>query len=415
VARFEPFRGLRYDPRLPLDLVVSPPYDVIDPQGRARLAARHPANAVHVELPDPADGEARYHRAAARFASWMADGTLRSEPTPCYYVYAMRPPAHAPVLGVIGALGLEPFGTGVLPHERTIARDRSDRLCLLAATRANLSPIWVLSLAESLEALLAPPGCPPDATATDDEGVLHELWAVSDPEVLRELEAAVAQAPVVVADGHHRYETALDYAERCRQAGPLRGDFDAIMAFLQPLRGGTAAIRPIHRTVVHPDGVPALHAALTRAFELVRVSLERSELRRRLDEGEGPWLVTEDAAWRLVPWPEAQPVVQGPQAEPPDTPDAVAIADALEGLTGLETSYVDDAAAALEAVAADKADAALLVRPVAARTIERYARAGLRFPPKTTYFWPKPRAGMVYRRLEDAPADLSIEPPGAAN
>ncbi len=150
MPRFEPFAGLRYDPaRVDLSTVLAPPYDVVGPEERARLAARHSANSIRVELPeaDHRAGLDRYQGAAAQLAIWTDDGILRRDPAPVFYAYRMTDVDGHATNGVIGALGLDDGSTAtILPHEQTLPKAKSDRLELLRATRTNLSPIWGLSL-----------------------------------------------------------------------------------------------------------------------------------------------------------------------------------------------------------------------------------------------------------------------------
>ncbi|HZU79439.1 MAG TPA: DUF1015 domain-containing protein, partial [Acidimicrobiales bacterium] len=237
MPRFEPFSGLRYDSSVPLDAVIAPPYDVVGPEERAELAARHAANAILVELPadDPSSGRDRYANAAAILEQWIKEGVLRRDDAPAFYAYRMTAVGGDHTAGVIGALGCEPVGGDILPHEQTIPKDKSDRLDLLRACKANLSPIWGLSLTDGLSALYEQTG-PPDASATDDEGTVHELWVVDDPAVVDAIRVSVGSAPVVIADGHHRYETALRYRDELRARGervPVGADY--VLAYLVAL------------------------------------------------------------------------------------------------------------------------------------------------------------------------------------
>jgi uncharacterized protein (DUF1015 family) len=162
VPRFEPFAGLRYDPAIPLDKVIAPPYDIVDPGERARLADRHLANAIHVELPvdDPRTGLDRYQSAAAHLVRWTEDGVLQRDAAPAFYAYRMTVPGGGTTTGVIGALGCDPAGADVLPHEQTMPKDTTDRLDLLRACRTNISPIWGLSLSGGLSKTFEPDGPP---------------------------------------------------------------------------------------------------------------------------------------------------------------------------------------------------------------------------------------------------------------
>ena len=188
VPDFFAFAGLRYDcdtAGTGLEMLVAPPYDVIDEERRAALEAADPHNAVRLLLPrdERAEGD-RYQRAAAALDTWERSGVLRADASPRFYSYRMqfRDPHGAArhTRGVIGALALpEPGDTSVLPHERTAAKAKSDRLALLRATRANVDPIWGLSLAAGLTELIEPDVVL--ATSTDADGVLHELGAIDDP------------------------------------------------------------------------------------------------------------------------------------------------------------------------------------------------------------------------------------------
>ena len=206
VPCFEPFRGLRYSPqKAPIGQVMAPPYDVISSVQRVHFASRHPANAVLVELPEPdlMGGRDRYRVAADLFMRWQSDGTLRPDPVPCLYPYRMTDTAGRTTTGVMGALGLPEPGheSDILPHEQTLPKPKSDRLDLLRATRANLSPIWGLSMHHGLTATFDPTDDAPTADAYDDEGVRHQLWVLDDRDAIEAIAAGVAAAPVVIADG----------------------------------------------------------------------------------------------------------------------------------------------------------------------------------------------------------------------
>ena len=194
MPRFAPFRGLRYRPDVaPIAQVIAPPYDVISPTERVHLASRHPANAVLVELPeaDLTRGRDRYTVATDLFMQWQTDGVLVEEPETSLYPYRMTDTSGRTTTGVIGALGLAEPGqeSDILPHEQTLPKPKSDRLDLLRATRANLSPIWGLSMAPGVTATFDPSDDEPVADTYDDDGVRHQLWVLSDPDAV----AAVAR------------------------------------------------------------------------------------------------------------------------------------------------------------------------------------------------------------------------------
>lgn len=394
MARFEPFVGLRYDEQLPLDKVIAPPYDVVGPSERAELAARHPANAIHVELPedDPDTGLDRYHHAAELLASWRSGGVLRPDHGPAFSVYRMVPPTGTPTTGVIGALGCEPPGGDVLPHEQTIPKDTTDRLDLLRACRANLSPIWGLSLAEGLSRRYQPDG-PPDVEATDDDGVRHQLWVVDDPTTMASITDAVASAPVVIADGHHRYQTACTYQAERRAAGDGPGGHDLVMALVVELAEDQLAVGPIHRSVSGLGG-EALLEAVRRWFDTVHAGPADESVVAATGDAQALALVTAEDVWLLTPKEEAY------DAAGSDL-DSSLVALAVAGAPGASTAHHHSWQEAVAAVHSGEADAAVLLRPVTVAQIAAWAHERRQMPPKSTYFFPKPRTGMVYRPLGD--------------
>jgi uncharacterized protein (DUF1015 family) len=393
VPPFRPFPGIRYAAELPLDVVTSPPYDVIDGAERAALAASDRANAVHVDCPvgdlgttSTAGGDAIavdvYAEAGATFEAWRADGTLVTDDRPTFTLYRMsftdEAGRHRATTGVLGALVLErPGEGGILPHERTTPKAKSDRLDLLRATRANLSAIWGLSLASGLSKLLDPPG-DPIGDLTDDDGVRHQVWRLDDPEACEAIAAAVAAEPVVIADGHHRFETCLAYRD---EASPDAPGADATLCFVVELADDQLTVQPIHRLLSGlPDG-----------FD-VAAALGEHYLVEPVDEvapGERG-LVTPGGSHRLTP------------RVTDDRLDTVRLDEALAALPEHDLAFQHGVANVLAAVASGRAQAGVLLPPVGVPEITQVAEGGERMPPKTTFFWPKPRTGMVFRSLSEA-------------
>ncbi|HEY5023423.1 MAG TPA: DUF1015 domain-containing protein [Acidimicrobiales bacterium] len=396
MPRFRPFLGLRYDKSLPLDKVIAPPYDVVGPEERAVLAARHRANAIHVELPvqDTRTGLDKYRSAAQIFATWRADGVLVAEAEPAFYAYRMTVPGGGSTTGVIGALQCEEPGGDILPHEQTIPKDKSDRLDLLRACRANLSPIWGLSLSRGLAAAYEPDG-DPRAEAVDDDGVTHALWVLDAPGTVEEIMRAVEAAPVVIADGHHRYETALTYqAERHAARHGEGGDDDLVMALVVELSEGQLSVGPIHRTIAAvPAGLDVVEL-FGRWFDTVHAGPPDDALVESVAQSRALALVTEQGVWLLTPREQTY-------AEAGSDLDSSLVALATDAVPEATVAYVHDWRAAVADVTAGRADAALLLRPVTVDQISEWAHARRRMPPKSTYFYPKPRTGMVFRTVEE--------------
>jgi uncharacterized protein (DUF1015 family) len=404
VPRFEPFTGLRYRldalrrRGLSLDDVIAPPYDVIDAAEREALAGRSPYNAVQVELPvdDPDRHLDRYQAASQLLDAWRAEDVIGEDDEPSFYRYRMsysdEHGAARQTSGVIGALGLAvPGEADVLPHERTMPKPKGDRLQLLRECRANLSPVWGLALAPGLSQA-ADTAEQPVAAATDSDGVVHELWRITERRAVEAINASVTSAPVVIADGHHRFETALAYREERRAAtGGLPGDYDMVMALVVELAEDQLVVRPIHRLIAGvPDGFDLPEALGSRLY----VShLDHPAPRHLASEiaGEAAMgLVTKAGTWLLRPRPETV-------AAAGIDVDSGLLDVALAELPAHDVTYEPSWDRAIDAVERGAAQAAVLLRPAQVTTIAEAAHKGLRMPPKTTFFHPKPRTGMVFR------------------
>ncbi len=406
MALFQPIPGIRYDTdRVDLADVLAPPYDVVDDDARARLEARSPYNAVSVELGRVGADDDRYEQATRHFDDWLAQGVLVIDEEPSFYVYRMgwhdEAGAAHQTTGIIGGLELSlPEEGQVLPHERTMGKPKGDRLRLLRSCRANLSPVWALSLADGLTELCQVSG-PPVGRATDEDGVHHRLWRVTQPGVVSAIAAAVGSAPVVIADGHHRYETALAYREERRAAtGGAGGDYDLLLALVVELTEDQLQVEPIHRLIAGlPDDFD-LVGALARVFDVQPVAAPADAdgpawLTTRMDTEGALALVVGERAWLLRPRSLADGTVAA------DEPDAIVLDAALANLPDHVLDFHQSADVVLDMVQAGKAQSAVLVRPVAVRQIAAAAREGHRMPAKTTFFAPKPRTGLVFRRLDD--------------
>jgi uncharacterized protein (DUF1015 family) len=416
VPQFLPFRGIRYDTgpdRGRVGAVVAPPYDVIDDDERALLLDRDPHNAVRLILPE---GDDRYDAAATEFRTWQREHTLRRDPRPAFYLYRMRFADHdgraRQTLGVVGALTLpEPGDDSVLPHERTLPKAKSDRLSLLRATRANFDPIWGLSLTAGLSGLLEPPASG-GVACTDDEGVEHTLWPLTDADRLDAVTRAVGSSRLVLADGHHRFETALAYRDEMRARAEPSGGADAIMALVVELADEQLTVRPIHRLVTGMLPGSDLRAALRDAFTILdagpntRDSVEA--LRRRMHVEGGLGVVDGAGLALAIPRPEAADAALAALAEPVRHVDASVfeelIVPVLATLGSPGIVYRHDAVEVAALVDKGAADAAVLLRPADVEQIRAAALAGDRMPQKTTFFHPKPRTGLVFRSLDDAVA-----------
>lgn len=408
MPRFEPFAGLRYQPSSwgsdvsRLDEVIAPPYDVIDQEERDRLAARSLYNSVRVELPEDDQQQRldRYQVASHLMTAWRQSGVLAQESQPCFYGYRMSftdgDGIDRQTTGVIGGLEVGVPGEGdVLPHERTMPKPKGDRLYLIRACRANLSPVWGLSLSQGLTSAIDLDAAP-DATAADDEGVIHELWLIQDPADVATISKLISSEPVVIADGHHRFETALAYAKERREAKHGQpGDYDLVMTFMVELIEDQLTVRPIHRLITEVGAQVDLPKLLGEHFDMEpwhgRVG---GELIRAMDEKGGPALLTRNGAFLLRAKPRTV-------SSAGDDLDSSHLEHALTSLPSHELRYEPSWSRVASEVQAGPAQAGVLLRPATVAQIARWARSRRKMPPKTTFFQPKPRTGMVFRPVVD--------------
>jgi uncharacterized protein (DUF1015 family) len=433
VPEIRPFRALRYDPESVGDIaaVVAPPYDVIDPENEARLLARHPKNVVRLDLPSIAPGEEpdeRYRRTARTLAAWRSDGTFHKDPRSAIYAYeqAYRVPGtdtERTQRGFFGRLRLESFGpeSGILPHERTLEGPREDRYRLLRATGVNTSPVVGLyddPSGASAAILATIAGRPATIDLRDDDGVRHRLWVVEAEgdaaEHVRTLLAAVGSGPVTIADGHHRYETAVRYRDERRMSRSCEEDpaFDYLLALLLETTAEPLTVLPTHRIVrgLGADGLARLRDGLDSLFE------SRSAGRAELEKTFGNGLAT-GGGGRFGLWTRDGGSILTARrgafdGEAPGIADAVRQLDVwilgvtLERLLGIDeaavaggqrigyTKSVADAIAQVDA-SDGGADAAFLLEPTPVASITSVAKSGQVMPQKSTYFYPKALTGLV--------------------
>jgi uncharacterized protein (DUF1015 family) len=433
VPEIRPFRALRYDSATPDPaLVVAPPYDVIGAAEHDRLLAAHPANVVRLDLPRDELGDEpddRYRRAARTLAAWRSDGTLHKDPHPSIYVYEQtyRVPGTDVVRtqrGFFARLRLEAFGegSGVLPHERTMAAPREDRYKLLRATGVNTSPVVALyddATGRGRPVLDEQTARGPDLDLTDADGVRHRLWAVpadgDGASTVGPLIAAASGGPVTIADGHHRYETALRYRDERRMSRSCEEDpaFDYILALLLDSAGEPLTILPTHRVVraLGDFGIETLLGGLDETFEVQR-DVSEGQLREEFEAaallpgGEGRFgLWTRAGGVSLAARRPAFEALLPAGGAALRGLDVTLLGAALERLLAIDAEalahgaigYTKSAAEAIAAVNAglDGADAAFLLEPTPVSSVLAVAADGDVMPQKSTYFYPKALTGLV--------------------
>ncbi len=420
MADVQPLNALHYalDRVGGLPPVVAPPYDVIDAELRADLASRSPYNVVEIDLPQ-ADGDLDpYAHAATLFNEWQADEILVRDPEPAFWALAQDytgPDGTAYTRkGLFARVRVEDYGPGrIRPHERTHPGPKEDRLRLTRATRANLSPIF--SLYDDPEgaawAALSPhTETVPWGEVTDDDGTQHRLWRVHDAGALEAVAATLADTELLIADGHHRYETARVYAD---EVGG-EGDHRYVLMCLVALQDPGLTVFPTHRllTALPDDKRQALREAITRDWEMAEVAAEDLEPAAAADgririgyldaHHRRPLMLTlKDPAIAeaaLPGMPEPYRRLDTAVLEALLLKAALGMTeDDISHLHGLD--YARDFEQARERVEHGDAEAAFFMSPTPVEHVRDVAAAGVNMPPKSTYFFPKVLTGKLFNPL----------------
>ncbi len=420
MADVQPLRALHYDPSVagPLADVVAPPYDVIDDDQRAALIARSPFNVAAVDLPrgDPDP----YAAARDLFESWQLQGAVVRDREPAVWAHTQDysgPDGRTLTRrGFFCRVRIEDYGPGrVRPHERTHPGPKEDRLRLTRATRANISPIFSLYSDPSQAAwnALAPATeQPPWGEVTDSDGTVHRLWRVADPEAIAAVQAAAGGAELLIADGHHRYETMQAYAQELGGEGEHR----YILMCLVALEDPGLTVFPTHRLVRGLDEArrEALASTLARDFDMVEVPIE--EVAPPVNDAASPLQLgyvssTDERAFRLTLKDQAiaDAALSGYSQAYRHLDTGVLETLLLKGALGLSDEdishfnglfYARDTAEALAMVRSGSYDAAFLMRPTPVAQVRDVAAAGENMPPKSTYFFPKLLTGLLFNPLQ---------------
>jgi uncharacterized protein (DUF1015 family) len=410
MADLQPLRTLRYDTSVagPLEELIAPPYDVIDDEMRAELAARSPNNVVHVDLPSS------YDQAAITLDEWRAGGVLTQEDEPAVWVlrqdYTAPDGASRSRTGFLARVRVDDYGPGrIRPHERTHPGPREDRLRLTRATRTNLSPIFAL--------FPDPDGAAERAMTEISAGDAYapvgddRLWRSSDSDLVAELQMAVADAELLIADGHHRYETARVYAEEVGGEGEHR----YVLMLLCSLSDPGLLVFPTHRLLSgladNRGKQEAIREVLMRDFEIEELHAARElepTSNGRVAFGymdsfhKKPYRVTlkdQEIADRALPdMPEPYRHLDTAVLEALVLRAALGMSEEdIADLRGL--SYSKDLDDAIDAVETGRADAGFFMRATPVEQVRRVAETGESMPPKSTYFYPKVPTGLVFNPL----------------
>ena len=395
MPRFEPFQALRYGSNVELKEVCSPPYDVLSDADRLALANKHENNIVHIDMPLAPSGNA-YEHAASVLTQWIGNSVMVRDEVPSFTLYRMQftdstgKPRN--VVGVIGALEVVDEGAGgVLPHERTTPKAKTDRLELTRATDANLSPVWGLSLASGLSKLLSEPS-EHLGSVIDDLGVIHSVERVADGARIAAISTAISSHPVVIADGHHRYAISRTYRDETRdRLNSKTSGAELTMTYVNELIDEQLSVAAIHR-LYECISYKELAAALSPFFTITDADPVGPTTLSQMNERNSLCLVAKTGRTHWL------------------TP----IAEKFAGVRNLDSAYLEHALSNVQhevryqhgvteiqhELQTSDATAAILIRPVSVAEIQRTANEGLLMPPKSTFFTPKLRTGFVLREMK---------------
>ena len=416
MAEVRPLSALHYNLGAvgSLDAVVAPPYDVIDAGMRRELLARSPFNVVEIDLPEAPGGDDRYEHAAETLEAWTLEGVLAADREPAIWVltqeYAAPDGSTRTRHGLLARVRIEEYGPGrIRPHERTQPGPKEDRLRLTEATRHNLSPIFSLYPGDAWRHVEPAVAGEPWSEATDADRTVNRVWRIADPEVHEAVAATLGGAELLIADGHHRYETARTYANAIGGEGPHRYTLMCLVSLEDP----GLTVFPTHRLVTGLDAAKqeALAGGLRELFEIDDVAIDALDPAGA--DGVGVFGYADShfkRGYRLrLRDTRALDDALGGRPESYRRLDAVILeALVLQRILGMTEgdiaakrgiAYAKSAVEARSAVEAAEADCAFLLRPTPVEAVRDVAASGETMPPKSTYFFPKVPTGVVFNPL----------------
>jgi uncharacterized protein (DUF1015 family) len=413
MAEIIPFKGILYDvSRVAIEDVLAPPYDIITPELRESLYTKSPHNIVRIDFgkEEPGDNETenKYARAKRFFDVWIKDGVLIRSDRPSFYTYEIIYTIHGVrkrLPGFLCLVKLEELGKGsIYPHECTHSSPKRDRLNLLKACKANTSPIFSLykSPADGISGILSRVTLTkPYLQAADISGNLHRLWQIDRTEEIETIKQELADKAVLIADGHHRYETSFEYQrEMSIKNGSSSGgeSYDYTLMFLANLMHEGITILPTHRLIKE---IPKdIHGLISRYFEIEKVAND-FDIRKRLSGRKNVFgfFRKQEKVWYILTYRGRNLSEVHPDLRQID----VFILHEMifkKILLNAEISYEMDISKALDQVNHREYAAAFFLNPTQILYLEKSALSSIRMPPKSTYFFPKLLTGLVLNQWE---------------
>lgn len=407
-----PFKGILYNvSKVPIEEVLAPPYDIITPEYQEILYKRSPFNIVRIDygkdLPGDNEKENRYTRARRYLETWLDEGIMIQSKRPAFYIYSMDYEINEQkkqIIGFLGLIGLKELGTGsILPHESTYSIPKRDRLNLLRTCSANISPIF--SIYKSNEGLISSLfskiiQTKPYIESKDDTGALHRLWQVDKDEEIAMIKRELRNKTVVIADGHHRYETALEYQREMRMQRLFsKGNepFDNVLMFFANMLDKGLTILPAHRLI---KGIPEdVDKVLSQYFEIEHIN-EDFDITRRMSGRKNVFgfFKNDIKKWYLLHYKHD---ISSEVSSNLKDIEVIVLHEVVfkKILKVTDIDYEMDIQKALDKVRSGQFEAVFFLNPTKVEDVEKAALSSIRMPPKSTYFFPKLLTGIVINRF----------------
>ena len=441
MAKIAPFRGILYNQEKAgkISELVCPPYDIISPAEQQELYRKSPNNVVRLEFglasPGDTDEDNRYTRAAAVLEDWSRSGVLKQAPVPAFYIYEMEYRAGKEtkkLRGLICLVRIEDYDSGIVkPHETTLSGPKTDRLNLLCATTASFSQIFSLfsDPRNAVGSILAKVSRKPDLEVKSSDGVTHRTWSFDDKSDIEIIVRELADQPIFIADGHHRYDTALNYRnERRKAAGSFTGEegYNYTAMFLARIEDPGLTVLPAHRALFNLTNFDPrrFEDDLNQYFNIERIDFDKKSegkdlltvldtMAHRADHAHafGMRVKGEHSYYLLTLRSEADMDALLPAKSPAYRRLDVSILhhliiDKLLGIRmethklGLNIEYIKDAEEADKRVHDGTAELVFFMNPTKVQEVKNVAAAGERMPQKATYFYPKLLTGLVMHKID---------------
>lgn len=423
MAKIAPFKGVRYAAADPSDLVC-PPYDVISPEERVQYHKKSPFNFVRLvlgeEFPDDDEKHNRFTRASEYLQKWLELGVMAEDGKPAIYIYEQQHSHKGDIRTITGLtllVKLEDYENRViLPHENTLAKPKSGLAQLIKLTDANLDSVYGLypDPEHKLDELMSKAaGRHPDVDVRDRDGVRHRLWVDSDPSDIAKIVEFMGDKQVVIADGHHRYETALAYRDEMRaqkNSGGEEAPYDYVMMTLVNVYSPDLVVFPTHRMAANlsEDDLTSLEPKLSEFFEIVPSTKKTLLEDMQKYEGKGIGIYSRGEAKIAVPKRDLSAELTGCEAARQLDLNVLHkfILDKALGIDEhklkheMNVTYTRSDEEAFKRVDSGEFQVAFFLNPVDVEAVLKIAQAGEKMPQKATYFYPKLLSGLVLRKIE---------------